>query len=234
MRIDERKEWNIGGGRNVGSFVSCAPYLLICDMDVYVGVPVLTRVLTMIKGTAFASSASSPVAYTWNRYLEPDLFKPHPAVMLMPRSLYWKVKGCDEDFVGHYGNTDVHFKYRARYFHHVALPVVDEILLCRMSIITKPTPESSSQTNATVVPLVKDITYNSHVFKQKKSGQVAWNATVVRFNWHLEPLPAVEGELGVCYMRYACIYVFSFWIYVSNPYTYPYPYPIHTLSIPYP
>ncbi|RYH04930.1 hypothetical protein EON65_46080, partial [archaeon] len=29
VRIDERKEWNIGGGRNVGSFVSCAPYLLI-------------------------------------------------------------------------------------------------------------------------------------------------------------------------------------------------------------
>eukprot|EP01031_Cornospumella_fuschlensis_P025794 gene25794-31149_t len=189
VRVDERKEWNIGGGRNVASFVACTPYLLIVDMDVFVGVPALSRAMNMVKGGAFPTySFSSPVAYIWNRILEPNLYKPHPAVMLMPRSLYWKVKGCDEDFVGHYGNTDVHFKYRSKVYHHVKFPLVDNILLCRMSIIRKP-----STTDVAVPAMNKSIEHNSEVFTLKKSGQLPWNDTVVRFKWHLEPLPAIEG-----------------------------------------
>merc|ERR1719510_1841832 len=38
----------------------------------------------------------------------------HPGTWLLPSTLYWKVGGCDEDFVGNYGWTDPHFDERAK------------------------------------------------------------------------------------------------------------------------
>ena len=40
--------------------------------------------------------------------------KLHPAVCLIRKEDYWKIGGCDEDFVGNYGQTDPHFWYRAK------------------------------------------------------------------------------------------------------------------------
>ena len=49
--------------------------------------------------------------------------KPHPAVMLVRKVDYWLAGGCDEDFVGHYGQTDPHFRYRVD--KHPALNLVE-------------------------------------------------------------------------------------------------------------
>ena len=46
--------------------------------------------------------------------------RPHPAVMLLSKQAYWMSGGCDEDFVGNYGKTDPHFKWRASRTNNVA------------------------------------------------------------------------------------------------------------------
>ena len=40
--------------------------------------------------------------------------KEHPAVCLLKKEDYWRVGGCEEDLVGHYGQTDPIFWYRAK------------------------------------------------------------------------------------------------------------------------
>ncbi|RYH03668.1 hypothetical protein EON65_47295 [archaeon] len=213
MRIDERKEWNIGGGRNVGSFVSCAPYLLICDMDGYLSTAVLNRTLELVQNGSLGLEESMnggdvvlPSLYLWNRLIQlnPPIFRHHPAIMLISRHLYWQVQGCDEDFVGHYGKTDVHFRYRAKSIYNVSLNVIPDPLLCRLSVNDNSSEHFSLNeahgnkavftAHAKNIVLNRSAEFNGRLFKMKVSHKIDWNDTIVRFSWHLEHLLPMASD----------------------------------------
>ena len=56
----------------------------------------------------------SKTIFRFNRRNPDGTFKVHWGVMFLSSDAYWAVGGCDEDFVGHYGGTDVHFFHRVR------------------------------------------------------------------------------------------------------------------------
>lgn len=195
-RADRRKTWNIGGGRNLGSYIACSPYLLICDIDAFVSEPIITAVLT--NTSTFLSSSSVPTLYNTqslahhpvskeafllNRRTAEDRFKPHPGMILISRQLYWQAKGCDEDFVGHYGHTDVHLRYRLQAYHNVSLNILDWPLLCRLSVKEE---EQQVSANSSLAVMSRDSAHNEHLFYEKLNGTVPWNDTVIRFPWHIE------------------------------------------------
>jgi hypothetical protein len=118
LRVDVRREWNIGGARNLGAFASCSLALLMCDIDALISVNTLSFALETLQQES--SGVYGNNIYLFNRHLlektptpvAPDegdgnntigiqtrLF-PHPGIMLLSRSIYWQANGCDEDFVG--------------------------------------------------------------------------------------------------------------------------------------
>jgi len=107
FRIHEDKYCNIGGARNLGSLVAFTEWILHTDVDIVLREDALRRILQII-------GRDKRKIHRFNRQYENGSTKIHPGTMLLPRSLYWEVGGCDEDFVGNYGQTDVHFIYRAK------------------------------------------------------------------------------------------------------------------------
>lgn len=99
-RILDDKKWNIGGARNLAFHVAPTRRVLLLDIDT---IAPRSVILTLMKfqGT-----------HRFNRQRPNGTFKISPAAALIDRDAYWRAGGCDEDFVGHYGYTDVHFWYR--------------------------------------------------------------------------------------------------------------------------
>ena len=90
----------------------------------------------------------------------------HPAVCLIRKKDYWKVGGCEEDLVGHYGYTDPSFWYRSRN--------VLKIQECR-DIYLLYCPDGESVIN-------RDRSHNKSLINNKKKTK-NWSTDFIRFNW---------------------------------------------------
>ena len=93
--------WNIGGSRNLLMHLAKCCHVLMCDLD-YALPPALASLV--VEATVHAATVSTQVAIRFHRSRPSDVL--HPGIAVLHRALYWQVGGCDEDFVGHYGNTD--------------------------------------------------------------------------------------------------------------------------------
>ena len=106
--------------------------------------------------------------------------RPHPAVMLLRRATYWSAGGCDEDFVGSYGVTDVHFRWRASRTGNITLhSQYDQPL-------AKDLPELAQtriRLDSACPPLVRNATRNKLLLLAKQSGRVRWSSEYLRFTW---------------------------------------------------
>lgn len=111
-KIDQNLMWNIGGARNLGFWMANTPWIFMSDTDTQV--PPETMHFILQKITDNSSRTTAPPVYTFFQRIRESGFKPHPAVMLIRKQDYWKVGGCDEDFVGSYGWTDPHFRYKVQ------------------------------------------------------------------------------------------------------------------------
>ena len=104
----------------------------------------------------------------------------HPAVALMSKRAYWMVGGCDEDFVGHYGNTDPHFKWRAA--HTDGVTVVD---------VSKEIPDVhqllQERGQGGWTELSRSTKNNKELLKAKTAGRVPWSSDYLRFAWRYLP-----------------------------------------------
>ena len=100
--------------------------------------------------------------------------RPHPAVMLLSKQAYWMSGGCDEDFVGNYGKTDPHFKWRASRTNNVAIKHIGK----KFSDPLVQMIESDKLAG----PRKSDV--NNKLFMAKRSGEVAWSTTYLRFPWN--------------------------------------------------
>ena len=113
--------------------------------------------------------------------------------MLLPKASYWYVGGCDEDFVGSYGYTDPHFRYKVEVdptLHLInAYPDMDENKIpplvemnddigCPKGIHCLP-PFSGFKAP-------REITRNQKKFFSKR-GKGEWSHDVFRYTWHYVP-----------------------------------------------
>lgn len=125
FRVLEDRPWHQHGARNLGAHVAQAPWLLLTDMDHVIPRDTLGELLRLTHaesgdrfytfarrdapvGEPWKSDHWSTMAKTLNRDGE---LKPHVNSFAMPRDLYWRVGGYDEDLCGIYG-TDRHFRDR--------------------------------------------------------------------------------------------------------------------------
>lgn len=138
----------------------------------------------------------------------------HPAIALLPVDLYWRAGGCDEDFVGHYGNTDAHFWHRLK--QHDPRP--------RMTLNTSWPPlttlsaAEACRTDASRCAdagiegegasshwhqseilgtrvLSRDAQHNYLLFRRKMAGQKPWSTSYLRFGFSEAMCMSLSGEL---------------------------------------
>lgn len=106
-RVLEDKYCNIGGARNLGTKVAETEWVLHSDMDHIIPSLAAEAMLKLAAADARKIYKFQRIDHTTGET------KIHPGTMLLTRDLYWEVGGCDEDFVGNYGQTDIHFFHRA-------------------------------------------------------------------------------------------------------------------------
>ena len=114
----------------------------------------------------------------------------HPGVMMIRKESYWLAGGCDEDFVGQYGQTDPHFRWRAsntgyptKLLHIKSLSRNTSWLPMNIEPMENDHADYSCK-----VPLKND-TRNKMLILSKKSKKVAWSKEFLRFKWSIVDAP---------------------------------------------
>ena len=111
-RVQEDLVCNIAGVRNLSAQECKTEWMVILDMDTLISEELASSMIQLCKapkGSCFKFNRRVPS----NPY-HPKNGQPHPAVCLLQLEDYWDVGGCEEDLVGHYGQTDPIFWYRAK------------------------------------------------------------------------------------------------------------------------
>lgn len=118
--------WHQHGARNLGASEARGRWLFMTDIDHVIppdtlaealriarAEPVMDNVFTFTRVDApFGEPWKADHASTMTRTRRPDgSLKPHVNSFLLPKALYWRVGGYDEDFCGVYG-TDALFRRR--------------------------------------------------------------------------------------------------------------------------
>ncbi|MFT5466749.1 MAG: hypothetical protein ACI8UO_001849 [Verrucomicrobiales bacterium] len=161
-RILEDKYCNIGGARNLGTKACETKWMLHSDMD---------HVIPAIAAEAMLKLASldDRKIYKFKRIDHTTgETKIHPGTMLLTPDVYWEVGGCDEDFVGNYGQTDIHFFHRAD-----KIIETDKREDIQMEIHHE--GETKEIDRSKLEP-------NRQLFEEKKTSG-AWSTDFLRFEW---------------------------------------------------
>lgn len=169
-RVEEDLCCNIAGVRNLAATVCQTDWMVILDMDTMISNDLASKMLKLI------SESGKGDCFKFNRRaLGSDREKDnqiHPAVCLIRVDDYWAIGGCDEDLVGHYGQTDPIFWHRARgklkNVHTMSHLYLDYI------------PEGSALIN-------RDTSHNEALFR-KKIIDNSWSSNYLRFKWRKEEI----------------------------------------------
>lgn len=166
-RVEEDLYCNIAGVRNLGAKECKTPYMVILDMDTIVNDVMSDELLNLVK-----LNKNTNNVFKFIRKVPSDRFhiknnQPHPAVCLIRKEDYWNIGGCEEDLVGHYGQTDPCFWHRAK--NKVRVNVCRHIQLLYY-------PDAEADIN-------RDTTHNTHLFEVKKRTD-EWSTDFIRFKWN--------------------------------------------------
>lgn len=185
VRIEQDLPWNIGGARNLIFATAPTEHVLMMDMDVEVPLPLATQLLQLVRLMGSLEKEHGPqILYRFPRLVRTrngTARNGHPAVMLLRKESYWLAGGCDEDFVGAYGNTDPHFRWRAAKTGKPGTRLLRSIGTIPMRL--EPMQQIESGYECPMPP--KNSSRNLQLFISKKAGQVAWSAEYLRFTWHV-------------------------------------------------
>jgi hypothetical protein len=157
---------NIAGVRNLGAKECKTPYMVILDMDTVINDTMSLQLLELVQ-----KNSNNKFAFKFNRHVPENTSytkhnQPHPAICLIRKEDYWHIGGCEEDLVGHYGQTDPIFWYRAR-------GVVDVYICKNINLLYFPDAEAD---------INRDTTVNTKLFELKKVTQ-DWSTDFIRFDW---------------------------------------------------
>ncbi len=161
-RVMEDKYCNIGGARNLGTKVAETEWILHTDMDHVTPPEAAAAMLDLVE-------KNDRKIYKFIRQdRRTGVTKIHPGTMLLTRAMYWEVGGCDEDFVGNYGQTDIHFFYRADQI--VETEFREDIML-----------EFEEEGEAPVIDRTR-LEPNAKLLEKKKANG-NWSDDYLRFDW---------------------------------------------------
>ena len=163
-RVMEDLYCNIGGARNLGTHVAETEWVLHSDMDHVIPSDAAQKIVGL-------ASENQRKIYKFQR-IDPETGKTkiHPGTMLLSRSTYWEAGGCDEDFVGNYGQTDIHFFYRA-----------DQIIETEMREDIQMVIHRIGETSE-IDRSPEKLEPNARLFEEKKrTGN--WSTDYMRFEW---------------------------------------------------
>ena len=163
-RVKQDLICNIAGVRNLSAKICKNDWMLNLDMDTLVSEDFARSILSL-------TNAPKGNCYKFNRKVNKNPFHKknrtiHPAVCLIRVVDYWKVGGCEEDLVGHYGQTDPIFWYRAQ--GKLKVQSRKDIFLDYIS-------EGESKIN-------RDSSHNKNLFEQKRLDN-SWSSDFIRFEW---------------------------------------------------
>jgi len=163
-RVQEDLVCNIAGVRNLSAQECKTQWMVILDMDTLISEKLASSMIQLCrapKGSCFKFNRRVPS----NPY-HPKNEQPHPAVCLLQLEDYWDVGGCEEDLVGHYGQTDPIFWYRA-----------SDVLTVhfRSDMYLDYIPEGEAVIN-------RDTSHNQKLFEEKRRTH-NWSTDFVRFKW---------------------------------------------------
>ena len=174
IRIEQDIPWNIGGARNLIMATAPSEHVVLMDMDTEIPLRLATQMLHLVQEEE--KKTQPRIFYQFSRVKNNQRIRSHPAVILLRKSTYWFVGGCDEDFVGAYGVTDVHFRWRAS-------TTTANFKLLRSVSSLEPLHSVLSAYDCKTIP--KNKSRNVQLFDAKKTGRVAWSAEYLRFTWHV-------------------------------------------------
>ena len=163
-RVQEDLVCNIAGVRNLSAQECKTQWMVILDMDTLISEELASSMIQLCKapkGSCFKFNRRVPS----NPY-HPKTGQPHPAVCLLQLEDYWDVGGCEEDLVGHYGQTDPIFWYRASNVLTVHF---------RSDMYLDYIPEGEAVIN-------RDTSHNQKLFENKRRTH-NWSTDFVRFKW---------------------------------------------------
>ena len=165
-RVEKDLYCNIAGVRNLAAQQCKTPWMMILDMDTIVSAE-LAESLLMYADT------NEGICFKFNRRVQDTNHikhnQVHPAVCIIRISDYWKVGGCEEDLVGHYGYTDPSFWHRSN-------GVLSVRTLSHLYLDYIPEGEAEIQRNTE---------RNLKLFNEKKQKN-NWSTDFVRFPWSKE------------------------------------------------
>jgi len=166
FRIHEDLPWNIGGARNLAAWVAETKWILLQDLDIFIGEQEAQYIVNLCRRDLLCRTI-----YKFGRVnLKSGQDNPHPGTMLLPKKLYWRVGGCDEDFVGHYGFTDVHFfKQRVANTFFARVKTLSDIKL-------------REEIAGTTKNLDRSLSRNKNLYEKKIAAE-DWSRDYLRFSW---------------------------------------------------
>ncbi|CAJ1949536.1 unnamed protein product [Cylindrotheca closterium] len=187
-QITTDKAWNIGGARNLAFHIADTSSVFLLDLDMVVPLETMHSLLTWE-----VRNSSHSIAHRFNRRKPNGKTGKHPAVALLDTAAYWESGGCDEDFCGRYGFTDVHFWKRWKASERKVLRdrmkhfinEVDQIPCDETYIINPATLQNCTDTLKTLKLPSKNREPNRKLL-QKKSVDGCWSNRFLRFQWVLQ------------------------------------------------
>jgi hypothetical protein len=162
--------------------------VLLLDLDMMVPIETMEVVLTWET-----RNSSHIMAHKLNRRRPNGNAGRHPAVSLLDAEAYWESGGCDEDFCGRYGFTDVHFwkRWKAEK-RRVVLNRMSRFIIevehsaCDSTYITNPEAYKNCNESLNTMQLpIKDLEPNRKLMNQKlQTG--CWSHRYLRFAWTMQ------------------------------------------------
>lgn len=187
--IVTERNWNIGGARNLAFYLSDTPMTVLLDLDILVPPPVIRTALTW---PLVDPKTGQQFAHRFNRRRLDGSERVHPAICVIGTKAYWENGGCDEDFCGNYGFTDVHFWYRWKADPHKKLLDHKDVYLqefkwavCDADILGEPKATLCKEARSRLKNPGRNIYKNFGLMKEKKK-KGCWSNRYLRFRWILE------------------------------------------------
>ena len=195
VSISEDLAWNIGGARNLAFHLAATTRVLLLDADTVLPSEMIEATMALAHHN-FHGNSSIALMHKFNRRRPWGELKIHPAAMLIGTAQYWQTGACDEDFVGHYGYTDVHFTHRARQMRragrlavqkntHIVLKEVANMAPCDPAVLPRNgTLQHSCHAAADMLgsELSRDAQLNQRLFEHKQRTG-CWSNSYLRFSW---------------------------------------------------
>ena len=188
-RITTEKHWNIGGARNLAFYLVDTPKTLLLDLDVIVPWPAMEAAMSW---PLVNPENGRQLAHRFNRRRPDGSENKHPAVCMIRTAAYWENGGCDEDFCGSYGFTDVHFWFRWKadptkvLVDHLEVFIEEfEMPACDRTLLGDAKAAECHSARSKQVKPSRNLNKNRVLYKEKtKKG--CWSNKYLKFRWVLE------------------------------------------------